>query len=276
MPDIGYFHPQLVHFAVVLAAIGVAFRVVSLTGRARWTHPAAIVVLLAAALATVLTAKSGDDAHSLPERIPGARQAVVDHETWGERTRNIFLVVAGLELIGLALAQRKAAGAVRVVSALVGAGGLFALYEAAEHGGEVVYSYAGGIGTRSGDSADVTRLLIAGLYHQAAADRRAGRNADAARLVEELARRRPGDPVVALMAIESRLDDRQAAAALAELHALPVGDSQRLQIQHKVLLARAYAALAFHDSALAVLGQLRTMAPNHPAVEALTRSLENR
>jgi hypothetical protein len=32
------------------------------------------------------------------------------------------------------------------------------LYEAGEHGADLVYGYAGGVGTRYGDTADVTRL----------------------------------------------------------------------------------------------------------------------
>lgn len=39
MPDIGYFRPQLAHFAIVLCGLGVAFRLASLTGRAQWTNP---------------------------------------------------------------------------------------------------------------------------------------------------------------------------------------------------------------------------------------------
>jgi uncharacterized membrane protein len=277
MPDIGYFHPQLVHFTVVLCAIGVAFRLVSLTGRARWTHRAAPAVLLAAALITVATAKAGDDAHGLSERIPGAREAVHDHEEWGERTRNMFLIVAGLEVVALALRQRRVAGVVRVLSALGGTAGLFLLYEAAEHGGEVVYSYGGGVGTRSGDSADVTRLLVAGLYQRALADRAAGRAADAGRLFAELGRRRPDDPAVYLMTLESRIKDQgDPAGALELLRQFTPGADQRLIVQHQLLLAQAYAGSGHPDSALAILDELKRRAPGSQAVEELARAIQGR
>ncbi len=114
-------HPQIVHFVIALLFAGLVFRWISLTGRAAFTGPAAAALLLVGAAGAVLAVKSGTDAHGPVERVPGARAAVVEHEEWGERTRNIFLVA----------------------SALVGLAGAFALYEAGEHGGELVYAYAG-------------------------------------------------------------------------------------------------------------------------------------
>src|SRR2546426_12629456 len=63
-------------------------------------------------------------------------------------------------------------------SGVVGLMVAVSLYEAAEHGGDLVYGYAGGVGVRSGDPADVARLLVAGLYQQAMLDRRQGKPAD--------------------------------------------------------------------------------------------------
>ncbi len=90
------------------------------------------------------------------------------------------------------------------------------LYEAAEHGGDLVYKYAGGVGIRSGDTADVRRLLVAGLYHSVATDRAQGRREEAARLVTELVRRVPHDLGVKLLGVESLLEDRQDARAALE------------------------------------------------------------
>ena len=57
------------------------------------------------------------------------------------------------------------------------------VYETSEHGGELVYSYAGGLGIRTGDEKDIERLLLAGYYNQAMADRKAGRSDSAAQLI---------------------------------------------------------------------------------------------
>src|SRR5688572_9719142 len=175
-------HPQVVHFVIGLLIIGVLFRVVALSGRMKWTGPAATALLVIGGAAAWVAAKSGTAAHGPVERIPGAREAVQEHEEWGERTRNVFVGVAALELIALALSG-GAARTVRSVSALAGIAGVFVLYEAAEHGGDLVYAYAGGVGIRSGKPEDVARLLVAGLYNESQLARKAGRGEDANRLI---------------------------------------------------------------------------------------------
>ena len=145
--------------------------------------------------------------------MPGSAQAVGEHEEWGNWAYRAFVVVGLLELAALALRSRGRAKPALVASALVGLGGLFVLYEAGEHGGKLVYSYAGGVGIRTGAPEDVGRLLLAGLYHQAQLDRKAQRPEDAAALIELAARRFPADPGVQLAAGESLLLDRKDAAA---------------------------------------------------------------
>jgi hypothetical protein len=70
-----------------------------------------------------------------------------------------YLAVAALEVLALVLAKRntRAARGALMGSAIVGGIGLWALYEAGEHGGDLVYRYAGGVGIRYGDTADVNR-----------------------------------------------------------------------------------------------------------------------
>ena len=144
-PSLAAFHPQVVHFVVGILIVGVLFRVVALTGRFRWTGPAATTLLVIGGCAAWVAAKSGTAAHGPVERIPGAREAVEEHEEWGNRTRNVFVGVAALELVALALGTGLAR-TVRAVSALAGLAGVAVLYETAEHGGELVYAYAGGVG----------------------------------------------------------------------------------------------------------------------------------
>jgi len=106
-------HPQIVHFVIALLFVGVLFRCVSLTGRVPFAGPAARVLLLVGTGAAVLAVQSGTAAHGPVERVPGARAAVMEHQEWGQRTRNIFLVVAALEIAALgreSLAQMGAGG----------------------------------------------------------------------------------------------------------------------------------------------------------------------
>ena len=58
MPNIGAYHPVIVHFAIALLILGVIFRWISLSGRAPFTGPAAATCLLlgAAAAASPLSA----------------------------------------------------------------------------------------------------------------------------------------------------------------------------------------------------------------------------
>jgi len=262
-------HPQIVHFVIALLLAGVVFRCIALTGRAAFTGPAAAVLLLVGTLGAVLAAKSGTDAHGPVERVPGSRAAVVEHEAWGERTRNIFLVVAALEIAALMPAARRWRRGVHLASAVVGLVGAFSLYEAAEHGGELVYAYAGGVGIRSGNPDDVGRLLVAGLYHEAMLDRKAGRTAEAAHLIGQLAQRNPNDTSARLLVIESLIvdqkDGRAALAALAHFPATP--DSRFLRFRVGLLRGDAFVSAGMPDSARATLEAMSREFANNRAVE---------
>lgn len=266
---LGAYHPQAVHFVVALGILGVMLRLVSLSGRIAWSGPAAATLILIAAAASAVAVKSGQDAHGPVERVPGARDAVVEHEGWGERARNGLLAVAALELVALALVRFGKQRPVLLASGAAGLVSLFFLYEAAEHGGDLVYAYAGGVGLRRSDPADVGRLLLAGLYHQAQLDRKTGRAEDAAALLETAARRFPSDVEVQLLAAESQLLDRKdAAAALASLGKVQVpADKPRLRLRHAFLLADALIAGGQRDAARAALQSLRGQFPNDPRLK---------
>jgi uncharacterized membrane protein len=152
MPNIGAYHPIIVHFAIALLILGVIFRWVSLIGRAPFTGPAAATLLILGAATAYLAVHSGLDAHGPVERIPGVRQAVMDHEDAGKWARNVFLVVALLEIAAL-FAKKRSVQIARVAlwgSAVVGIFGVAAIVKTADRGGDLVYSYAGGVGIRSG------------------------------------------------------------------------------------------------------------------------------
>ena len=266
MIDLAQFHPQLVHFIVALGVVGVIFRLVSLSGKVAWTGPAATTLLLVAAAVSILAVKSGAEAHGPAERVPGAREAVEEHEELGERTRNLFLLVAALELAAIAFKTRERwQRGFRVASGIGGVAAAFALYQAGEAGGKLVYSYAGGVGLRSGDPADVQRLLVAGLYHQARATRKAGNSAEAARLIDELVLQRPGDPTMVYLSAESMIRDRRdPAGALVVLAAqAPPAENMRLNIQKGLLASEAFDSLGQPDSARATLQALAAQVPKN-------------
>lgn len=275
MPNLAALHPQVVHLVLGLLIVGVLFRLLSFTGKMSWAGPAATALILLGTGASVVAVKSGDDAHGPVERVPGTRPIVIEHEELGEKTRNIFLVVTLLELVSLAVAG-KGQRVLRLGSAAIGLYGLTVLYETGEEGGELVYSYAGGVGIRTGDPEDVSRLLLAGQYHQAMLDRKNGKGAEAAALISEIARRYPADTSVILMQIESTLRDRNdPAGALAALDAFaPPADNRRLVMSAGMLRVDALAASGQKDAALAVLEELLKGAPDNPRLQAKLDSLK--
>jgi uncharacterized membrane protein len=275
LPTLAALHPQVVHFVVGILIVGVLFRVVALTGRMKWTGPAATTLLVIGGCAAWVAAKSGTAAHGPVERIPGAREAVQSHEEWGERTRNVFVGVAALELVALVLGTGLAR-TVRAVSALAGLAGVVVLYEAAEHGGDLVYSYAGGVGIRTGNPEDVGRLLTAGLYNESQVQRKAGKGEDANRLIQLLVERNPGDTTNRLMWAESLLLDRKdPAAALTALDSITVRpDDARLRPRRDMLAADALRQAGRTDSARVLLQSLATQFPANARVKAKLDSIK--
>ena len=260
MPDIAVFHPQIAHFVIALACTGVVFRLLSLISRLRFLSPAATVLLVASAGFAFLGVKSGDLAHEYAEGIPGISQPMDEHQEWGERTRNLFIGIAALELISLAFMAEKRRHIQRYIhyaSALAGLIGIAFIYETGEHGGELVYSYGAGVGTRSRKAEDVERVLVAGLYNSAMQARQAGRKEEAARLFSEIERMRPNEPGVKLMSIESMIQDRNDPnGALAALRGFAAGEDRGLRLRVGLLRVDAFQAAGNKDSTMATINQL--------------------
>lgn len=275
MPTLAPFHPIIVHFVVALLIVGVALRWVSLLGRPKFVSAAAATLILLGTIGSFLAVQSGTQAHGPVERIPGARAMVTEHEEWGERTRNLFFAVAALEIVGvILLASGRRGRAAFIASAIVGAAGVWVLYEASDMGGDLVYSYAGGIGTRSGEAADVDRVFIAGVYQKAQQLRQQGDVEGAGRLVDLLARQYPGNPDVQLYAADFQLTARRdAAGALQRIDTLAAeGSDPRFPVRVGMTKASALEALGRKDEARRLLEELKTKYP--ASAGALQRRLD--
>lgn len=279
MPNLGSFHPQIVHFVVALLFVAVGLRILSFARRWSWMDPAALALILGGTVASAAAVHSGLDAHGPVERIPGARELVQEHEHQGQTTRNIFIAVSGIELLALAFAHRASLARytryAHLASALVGVYGLYMLYETAEHGGRIVYSYGGGPGLRPGDPADVNRVLIAALYNNVQAARREGRSADAAGFVLLLAQRMPAGPDAQLQLAESQVvDSKDYASALATLRTVSApAEDGRANARVASLKADAFLGLGQSDSAKAVLREQITKFPPNARLQAKLDSI---
>lgn len=261
-------HPIIVHFAIVLVLVGIVFRFLSLAPRFAGLSGAAAGLLLAGTVAVLLAAISGDAAHEAVERIPNAGAAVREHEKWGEATRNVMVAVGVAEILGLALRRGRWGRTLVLTSAGLCLVAAFVLFEAGEHGGDLVYSYAGGVGTRSGKPDDVRRLTLAAAFNQAELDRKEGRPQDAASIVAEAAKRFPTDPSVQIMQADSQMrDGKDPAAALATLKKLNVSAADsRMQTRYGMALADAQRASGDVEGARATLKQLADKYPQNPRI----------
>jgi uncharacterized membrane protein len=284
MPNLAQFHPQIVHFVIALLGVGIALRLIScippVTRRFSFVSPAATLLLVLGAIASWLAVKSGTDAHGPVERIPGARNAVVEHEEYGKSTRNVFLGVAAVELIMLGLSRRestaKYAKYAMYASCVGCVFGIQPWFEAGEHGGELVYAYGGGPGLRSGKPEDVERLLLAGLYNQSRIDRREKRFEKSASLMKEMVSRWPADTTVRFLWVESLiLDAKNYPAALKAADSISVADADpRWRPRKANLKADAFLGLNQKDSARAVLAEASAALPANARLKARADSLK--
>ena len=184
------------------------------------------------------------------------------------------------DIIALALAGRmpKQAKVVAMGAAAIGLVGLGAIYEAGEHGGQLVYNYAGGIGTRSGDPKDVGRLMVAGLYQQALLDRQANKGAEGAALIDLAAARFPENLELQLMSIEWTTDvKRDPAGALQRLDALIVPQAEnRLRTRAGLARATALKAQGNIDGARQVLMTLKGEFPTNVQIQRRLDELDKK
>lgn len=271
MPSLAAIHPQVVHFVVALIIVGVLFRGLSVVARVAWLSPAALTLIALGTFASVVAVRSGTDAHGPVERVPGARAAVVEHEEWGERARNAFLLLLAIEAVAATLTARKAGAArtAQIAAAVTGLAAVGVLYQAADLGGRLVYGYAGGVAVNTGDPEDVSRLLIAAAHQQANLDRQSGRLGDAAGIMDVVADRFPAHVELQLARVDSIINDRKdPAAALSRLDALRVPtEDTRLRVRAGLLRSGALAAAGDLSAARQVLETLKSEFPTNTQVQ---------
>lgn len=267
--NLGQVHPIIVHFAIAFVVAGVVLRLVSLLKKPAFAGPAATTFIFAGAVCVFLAVKSGQDAHGPVERVPGSADAVHEHEEAGEVTRNFIVVLALIEIAGLFLRNSRFERHAPIASSVLGVGTLVFLLITVNRGGDLVYSYAGGVGIRTGKPEDVGNLLLAGLYHQVQLDRAAGRRSEAAALADTALRRFSQSIPVRLFQAESLLLDRQdPAATLAALGTIVVPKiDQRSRVRYGLLKADAFLASGRPGEAKAALQALAAEFPDNARIK---------
>ena len=139
-------HPMLVHFPIALLCTAVLLDAVALVARkqAGLRVAAVLVYVLGAvgALASYLTGKDAGDAFLLSG---AANTVLTDHADWATMTVWFFGIYALVRLGVLWWDREGKKVAVWVPLLLIGAGGLFLVYETAEHGAQMVFEHGVGV-----------------------------------------------------------------------------------------------------------------------------------
>ena len=139
-------HPMLVHFPIALWCAAVAFDVVALVWSRQGGLRIAASLLYAAgalgALAAFLTGRASGDVMLLSG---AANTVLTDHADWATITVWSLGAFAALRLILWRFSPWGANRALRVGLCMIGAGGLFLVFETASHGARMVFEHGVGV-----------------------------------------------------------------------------------------------------------------------------------
>jgi uncharacterized membrane protein len=136
-------HPIVVHFPIALLCASVAFDALALRWPTGGLRETSLYTLLAGVMAAGVAVVTGGMEEDLAKRA-GAPESVLDlHESLGQVTLVIFVVLLGLRL-AMQLGWLKE---IRALSLGLGAIGIVILSLAGYWGGDLVYTY--GIGVKA-------------------------------------------------------------------------------------------------------------------------------
>ncbi|TKB34714.1 MAG: DUF2231 domain-containing protein [Nitrospira sp.] len=136
-------HPIVVHFPIALLCASVAFDALSLRWPTGGLRETSLYTLLAGVMAAGVAVVTGGMEEDLAKRA-GAPESVLElHESLGQVTLVIFVVLLGLRL-AMQLGWLKE---IRALSLGLGAIGIVILSLAGYWGGDLVYTY--GIGVKA-------------------------------------------------------------------------------------------------------------------------------
>lgn len=144
-------HPLMVHFPIALLIFALIFDLFALIFRnVNWLRYAAGSLYILGALAALVTFFTGKQAADIVNVPAMARHTLSEHADWAHYTVWFFGIYG---LIRLLLLSKKLSQkwVVSFVIFLIGAGGMFLLFETAEHGAELVFRY--GVGVKAAEEA---------------------------------------------------------------------------------------------------------------------------
>jgi uncharacterized membrane protein len=148
-------HPAIVHFPIVLIFLGALLSTLSIfTRRGALPQFVAVTLILAAGAAQIAINTGGDQADAVLKRMPEAKPLILVHAEWAEWVRNAT-VIAAISAV-LALAFYRVANVRRVlafITTLIAGAACYCVYQAAAHGGAMVYQHGVGVLPSKAESA---------------------------------------------------------------------------------------------------------------------------
>jgi uncharacterized membrane protein len=136
-------HPAVVHFPIALALVALLFEAALRHPRGRALEPAAVILIVLAALGAVATVVTGNLAHDAAAVPSAARGLIERHEDLGTIAMWALVVLASARLVLARLGRHRGAAAWLYLVLLAGAAG--AVGYNGHLGGQVVFRH--GVGT---------------------------------------------------------------------------------------------------------------------------------
>lgn len=148
MESIAELHPIAVHFPIVLLIMYALFEAAGVITKQEFLSKSAVVLLVLGVLGAWAAALTGNQAEQaamklVEQGVAVPAELIEEHEFYANLTIWYFAVLAFARLF--VTIKKRLTIKIKILFAVLAAAGLFFVYEAAEHGGELVYEH--GVGT---------------------------------------------------------------------------------------------------------------------------------
>jgi uncharacterized membrane protein len=140
-------HPAIVHFPIVLIFLGTLLSILTIfTRRGALPQYSAVVLILAAAGAQLAVNTGSDQVDDVIQRMPDSKPLILVHAEWGMKMRTAAVIAAVSALIALAFYRfGKFRRVLAFITTIITAWACFCAFEAAGHGGAMVFHHGVGV-----------------------------------------------------------------------------------------------------------------------------------
>jgi uncharacterized membrane protein len=140
-------HPAIVHFPIVLIFLGTLLSILTIfTRRGALPQFAAVILILAAGGAHLAVNTGSDQVDDVLRRMPDAKPLVLAHAEWGLKMRTAAMTAAISALVALAFYRLgRFRRVLAFVTTIIAAWACYCAFEAAKHGGAMVFHHGVGV-----------------------------------------------------------------------------------------------------------------------------------